>query len=118
RRRRDVAGGGEIHPELQAEGAVRRQSHRLQSAVLGDGARHRRSLHPRRAAALMVEADVVISSTAATGVVIDAAMVKRAQAARRGRPLILLDIAMPRDIDPECAKLEEVYLFDIDDLQQ
>lgn len=67
---------------------------------------------------LLVNVDVVISSTSAPGVVIDLAMVKRAQAARRGRPLVLLDIAMPRDIDPEVGKLDDVYLFDIDDLQQ
>ena len=45
-------------------------------------------------------------------------MVQRAHAARRGRPLILLDIAMPRDIEAAAGQLEDVYLFDIDDLQQ
>lgn len=67
---------------------------------------------------LLAQADIVLSSTAAPGLVIDADMVERAQAARRGRPLILLDIALPRDIDPDCAAFEDVYLFDIDDLQQ
>lgn len=67
---------------------------------------------------LLVQADVVISSTAAPGFVLDQPLVKRALGARRGRPLVLLDIAMPRDIDPECVKLDDVYLFDIDDLQQ
>ena len=68
--------------------------------------------------ALLTVADVVLSSTAAQGIVIDLPTFKRAQAARRGRPIILLDIAMPRDIDPACGKLDDVYLFDIDDLQQ
>jgi glutamyl-tRNA reductase len=45
-------------------------------------------------------------------------MVRRAQAHRRGRPMILLDIAMPRDIDLACGKVDDVYLFDIDDLKQ
>jgi glutamyl-tRNA reductase len=67
---------------------------------------------------LLAAADVVLSSTSAPGVVIDAAMVRRAQLSRRGRPLFLLDIALPRDIDPDCGKLDDVYLFDIDDLQQ
>ena len=68
--------------------------------------------------ALLVAADVVISATSAPGIVIDFAMVQRAHAARRGRPLILLDIAMPRDIETAAGQLEDVYLFDIDDLQQ
>ena len=67
---------------------------------------------------LLVKADVVLSATAATGLVIDAATVKRAMAARRGRPLVLLDIAMPRDIGTACDDLDDVYLFDIDDLTQ
>ncbi len=67
---------------------------------------------------LLTSADIVISSTAAPGLILDATTVKRAQSARRGRPQILLDIAMPRDIDPACGKLDDVYLFDIDDLQQ
>ena len=67
---------------------------------------------------LLTQVDVVVSSTSAPGHVIDPSIVKRAQAARRRRPLVLLDIAMPRDIDPECGKIDDVYLFDIDDLQQ
>ena len=67
---------------------------------------------------LLTAADIVISSTAAPGLIIEQATIRRAQSARRGRPLILLDIAMPRDIDPECSNVDDVYLFDIDDLQQ
>jgi glutamyl-tRNA reductase len=67
---------------------------------------------------LLTQVDVVVSSTSAPGHVLDSAMVKRAQAARRRRPLVLLDIAMPRDIDPDCGNFDDVYLFDIDDLQQ
>jgi glutamyl-tRNA reductase len=67
---------------------------------------------------LLTEADVVISSTSAPGMVLEMPMIKRAQAARRARPMVLLDIALPRDIDPNCGNVEDVYLFDIDDLQQ
>lgn len=67
---------------------------------------------------LLQTSDIVLSSTSAPGLIIDQAMVRRAQAQRRGRPLILLDIAMPRDIDLACGKLDDVYLFDIDDLKQ
>lgn len=67
---------------------------------------------------LIHQCDVVICSTAAPGLVLDRHTVARAQSQRRGRPLVLLDIAMPRDIDPACGKIDDVYLFDIDDLQQ
>ncbi len=63
----------------------------------------------------MSEADIVISSTAATHYVITKERV--AQAARQRRdPLFLIDIAVPRDIDPACGSLADVFLYDIDDL--
>jgi glutamyl-tRNA reductase len=62
--------------------------------------------------------DIVVSSTAATGFVIDAALLKEAMRRRRGRPLFLIDIAVPRDIDPEARHLDNVFLFDIDDLEK
>ena len=67
---------------------------------------------------LLVEADIVLSSTAASGIMVDAGLIRRVMKLRRGRPLILLDIALPRDIDPGCAEVEDVYVFDIDDLRQ
>ena len=68
---------------------------------------------------LIAHADVVISATSAPGYVIDAEVLKRVmRERRRGGPLFLIDIALPRDIDPKCADFEEVYLFDIDDLKQ
>ncbi len=66
---------------------------------------------------LLGEADIVISSTSASGHVIDRAQVEAAMASRRQRALALVDIAVPRDIDPEVAGLPGVRLFDIDDLQ-
>jgi glutamyl-tRNA reductase len=67
---------------------------------------------------LIGQVDIVISSTAAPGTVITREMVKRAQGVRKGRPLLLIDIALPRDIDKACADIDDVYVFDIDDLQQ
>lgn len=67
---------------------------------------------------LLLTADIVLSSTAAQGFMIDGALIRRVMRQRRGRPLILLDIALPRDIDPSCAEVEDVYVFDIDDLRQ
>lgn len=62
-------------------------------------------------------ADIVISATAATAPVLDGATVRAAMAQRPQRPLILLDIAVPRDITPEVAEIENVYLWDADTLQ-
>ncbi len=67
--------------------------------------------------ALLSEADIVISSTSAPGQVIERADVEGAMRSRPGRPLVLVDIAVPRDIEPSVADLPSVRLFDIDDLQ-
>ncbi|MGN2254721.1 glutamyl-tRNA reductase [Frateuria sp. GZRe12] len=66
----------------------------------------------------LAEADIVISSTAARQPVVTRPMVERAVAARRRKPMFMVDIAVPRDIDPTVASLEDVYLYAIDDLQQ
>jgi glutamyl-tRNA reductase len=63
-------------------------------------------------------ADVVISSTGAREPVLTHALLKRVVKARRYRPLVIVDIAVPRDVEPAVAKLEGVYLFDIDDLER
>ena len=62
--------------------------------------------------------DVVISSTGAPGYVLTRESLSAVAMARRGRPLFLVDIAVPRDIDPEINSLEEMFVYDIDDLQQ
>jgi glutamyl-tRNA reductase len=62
-------------------------------------------------------ADVVVSSTSSPGYVLTRAHVEGALAARRGRPLFLIDIAVPRDLDPAIHELEGCYLYDIDDLE-
>jgi glutamyl-tRNA reductase len=63
-------------------------------------------------------ADIVISSTGAPHLVIAAAAVQRAITVRRGRPMLLVDIAVPRDIDPDAARIKNVYVYSIDDLQR
>jgi glutamyl-tRNA reductase len=62
------------------------------------------------------EADILISSTGAPHIVLDARMVADAMQNRVGRPLVLIDIALPRDIDPQAADIHNVKLFDIDGL--
>jgi len=65
----------------------------------------------------LTKADIVISGTGAPGIVIRAEDVRAASAERRRRPLFLIDIAVPRDIDPEAARLPGVFLYDLDDLK-
>jgi glutamyl-tRNA reductase len=67
---------------------------------------------------LLASADVVISSTGAREPILGPALMKRVAKARRWRPLMIVDIAVPRDADPAIGKLEGVFLFDIDDLEK
>jgi len=62
--------------------------------------------------------DVVISSTGAPHAIIHREDVEKARRARKFRPLFFIDIAVPRDIDPAVGEIEEVYLYDIDTLEQ
>ena len=65
----------------------------------------------------LLEADIVISSTGASEYVITKEMMSKVEGMRSGRPLFMVDIAVPRDIDPAIDALESVFLYDIDDLQ-
>jgi glutamyl-tRNA reductase len=65
----------------------------------------------------LARADIVISSTSAPHLVIHAAAVQRAIDIRRGKPMLMVDIAVPRDIDPAAAHIKNVYVYSIDDLQ-
>jgi glutamyl-tRNA reductase len=62
----------------------------------------------------LARADVVVSSTTAPGYVLDAATVERS---RKGRQLLFIDLAVPRDLDPAIHELDGCYLYDIDDLE-
>ena len=68
-------------------------------------------------AAHLPQADMVVSSTARPGHVIVYEDVVRALEERRHRPIFMLDLAVPRDIDPRVGALEDVYLYTIDDLR-
>ena len=59
------------------------------------------------------QADVVVSSTSSS----EPIMFRDQVPARKGRPLFVIDLAVPRDVDPDVARLEDCYLYDIDDLQ-
>ena len=83
------------------------------AAEIGGAARPWRDLEQ-----LLGTVDIVISSTGAPHPVITRDMVRRVMKARRSRSLFLIDIAVPRDVEPEVGKLDDVYLFDVDDLEK
>jgi glutamyl-tRNA reductase len=70
-----------------------------------------------RLAGELERADVVVSSTSAPGFVLRRDEVGAALRGRRGRPLLFVDLAVPRDVDPAIGALEGCYLYDIDDLE-
>jgi len=65
----------------------------------------------------LVEADVVVASTSSAGTVVSRADVAATLALRRGRQLLLVDLAVPRDLDPAINGLEGCFLYDVDDLE-
>jgi glutamyl-tRNA reductase len=65
----------------------------------------------------LVEADILISSTGAKDYVVTKDDMTYVERMRKGRPLFMVDIAVPRDLDPDLDKLESVFLYDIDDLE-
>ncbi len=67
--------------------------------------------------AQLLEADIVISSTGSPEFVISYPLVKGSLRKRRNRPLFIIDIAVPRDVDPRVNDLGNVYVYDIDDLK-
>jgi glutamyl-tRNA reductase len=68
--------------------------------------------------AALNDTDIVICSTGAPDYVIGPAMVEHALRARKHRPVFLIDISVPRNIDPAVNRVDDAYLYDIDDLQQ
>ncbi|MCQ6273498.1 glutamyl-tRNA reductase [Bacillus sp. V3B] len=67
--------------------------------------------------AALIDADILISSTGAKDFVITKKMIESIEKKRKGKPLVMVDIAVPRDLDPAISKLDSVFLYDIDDLE-
>jgi len=67
---------------------------------------------------MLVKADIVIASTAAPHTIIKREMLHPVLRKRRGRPLFMIDIALPRDIEADVAELDNVFLYNIDHLQE
>lgn len=118
-----IVGAGEM-AELALTGFVRAGSGRFVYANrTAANARRLQAIHPGRVEdlsaleSILAEADVVVSATGAPGFVVTPELARSAMRGRR-RPLFLLDIAAPRDIDPEVARVPGVFLYGIDDLEQ
>lgn len=65
----------------------------------------------------LIDADILISSTGAKDFVVTKQMVEKIEKKRKGKPLFMVDIAVPRDLDPAIAELDGAFLYDIDDLE-
>ncbi len=94
---------------------VSNRSH--QRAVALAGELGGRAVHFEDWAGEFDKIDIIISSTSAPHYVLDRARLEPLMKLRRNRPLLLIDIAVPRDIEPEVNFMENVYLYNIDDLQ-
>ncbi|MDH5368890.1 MAG: glutamyl-tRNA reductase [Gammaproteobacteria bacterium] len=66
----------------------------------------------------LVEADIIIASTASQLPILGKGAVERALKLRKHRPMFMVDIAVPRDIEPEVGSLDDVYLYTVDDLHE
>jgi glutamyl-tRNA reductase len=78
---------------------------------------HGEALHMEEIPHVLTDVDIIIGSTGAPGYVISREEVKSVGRKRKNRPLFFIDIAVPRDIDPEINKLPNAYVYDIDDLK-
>lgn len=66
----------------------------------------------------LAEADLVIASTASQTPIVSQTMVATALKQRKHRPVLMVDIAVPRDIEPEVGRLDDIYLYTVDDLRE
>ena len=66
----------------------------------------------------LAEADIIIASTASQVPILQQSQVEQALKKRKHRPMLIVDIAVPRDVAPDVAELDDVYLYTVDDLQE
>ena len=117
RRRRD----GQAHRRAPA-GAARQADHDREPHARDAPKRSPRSstaapCRGRRSDEALARADIVVTATGATEPVLTRARVEEAMRPRRSRPLFIIDIAVPRDVEPAVGDLDQVFLYNIDDLQ-
>ena len=77
-----------------------------------------RAMELRDLGEYLAEHDVVVSCTASSLPILGKGMVERALKARRRRPIFMVDLAVPRDIEPEVGELDDVFLYTVDDLHE
>lgn len=77
-----------------------------------------RAVPYERLAVELADADVVIASTASPKFILTPELMKTVGRSRRHRPLFIIDIAVPRDVDPRVGNMDNVFVYDVDDLQQ
>lgn len=65
----------------------------------------------------LIDSDLVVSCTSASNTIVEAELVRRVMQQRQDRPLLFLDLAVPRDVDPDTGAIEGVVLYDVDSLQ-
>lgn len=66
----------------------------------------------------LLTSDIIVSSTASKSFILEKETLRKVQALRKNKPLFIIDIALPRDIDPSCSDIDSVYLFDLDDIRK
>ena len=103
------------------------REHKVQNMIIANRTRERAELLANEVGAEVIglseiderlkNADIVISSTASPLPIIGKGMVERAMKARRNKPMLLVDIAVPRDVEPEVGEIANAYLYSVDDLQ-
>lgn len=103
------------------------REHKVQKMIIANRTRERAQILADEVGAEIIalsdiderlrEADIIISSTASPLPIIGKGMVERALKSRRNQPMLLVDIAVPRDVEPEVGKLANAYLYSVDDLQ-
>jgi glutamyl-tRNA reductase len=99
--------------KVSEQAARNLRSRGAEIALTANSRTEREQIHER-----LADADVVLASTNAPGLVLEAATVADALRRRRGRRLLLIDLAVPRDLDPAIGELDGCYVYDIDDLEQ
>jgi glutamyl-tRNA reductase len=98
--------------------ALRIVNRSFERAAALAGAMHASAVPWDQLEAELVQADVVVASTGSPTAVVTRDMVKRAMKARRGRTLFFVDIAVPRNVEPTVHKIDNVYVYNVDDLEK
>ncbi len=114
----DVGTGRAPSSSQRRDPDLRHQSHPRTRASKWRSSSKARSSTTRNSSRFLPEVDIVIASSGAPHYIIVRDDMKKVIEARRNRPMFLIDIAVPRNIEPSVNKLDNVFLYDIDDLQK